>query len=177
MFSLSLGAHTASVYIVYIVCTLLSSTEFCNRSWLRCYHQVSSSSWVCGLVYKLVASSCDVTSVHSTRSAQRKVKFVRGKPINTVCWSDYNLCTNTVRDTGETVPSTNLMSPVNLTALVHNAAFQHFVFWIHVSYFQPRTKEMSGILVILLNFFSFGATALIWALACLHETLHFTSVY
>jgi hypothetical protein len=26
-------------------------------------------------------------------------------------------------------------------------------------------------------FFSFGATALIWALAYLHETLHFTSVY
>jgi hypothetical protein len=84
MFSLCLCAHTASLYIVYIVCTLLSSTEFCNRSWLCCY-QVSSTSWVCGLVCKLVAPSCDVTSAHSTRSAPRKVKFVRGKPINTVC--------------------------------------------------------------------------------------------
>jgi hypothetical protein len=29
----------------------------------------------------------------------------------------------------------------------------------------------------IMHFYSFGATAHIWALACLHETFRFTSVY
>jgi hypothetical protein len=31
--------------------------------------------------------------------------------------------------------------------------------------------------ILVQNFFFFGATAPIWALAYFHETLHFTSVY
>jgi hypothetical protein len=46
-----------------------------------------------------------------------------------------------------------------------------------ISLYSSKTVDKKEILRTVSNFFSIGATAPIWALAYLHETLCFTSVF